>query len=96
MSANVLKCLQKRKKDISTEEIIIQAKPEVVMPQTKTNEQNYAESYKSFIESKIYLQIISSFDGLNILTKNVQEHNKLCLSSKDLIKIIKTGEFCNI
>lgn len=85
---------RKRKKDISTEEIIIQAKPEVVMPQTKTNEQNYAESYKSFIESKIYLQIISSFDGLNILTKNVQEHNKLCLSSKDLIKIIKTFNSC--
>ena len=66
--------------------------PEKITPQQ--NKQNYDEAYKSFIESNIYVQIKSSFDGLNILTKNVQNYNKLTLSNKDLIQVVKTFNNC--
>ena len=59
-------------------------------PQRHESSRNYEDAYKSFTESNIYTQIKSSFDGLTILTKNVQDYNKLTLSNKDLIQIIKT------
>lgn len=51
---------------------------------------NFDEAYHNFTNSNIYNKIKSSFEGITILTKNVQDYSKLKLSNKDLISLVKT------
>lgn len=83
---------KKRKKDKNLPQI--PATHRVAHTHTPKEKQSYDDAYKSFTESSIYTQIKTSFEGLNILTKNVQNHSNLLLSNKDLIKIIKTFNNC--
>lgn len=59
----------------------------------ETNE-NYEDAYKRFVECDIIKKIRSSFDGITVMTKNVQNHSKLQLSSKDTITLMKTFNNC--
>lgn len=56
--------------------------------------ESYEEAYKRFTESNIYNKIKSSFDGITIMIKNVNNYNKLQLSDKDTIALVKTFNSC--
>lgn len=56
--------------------------------------ENYEDAYKRFTESHIYNKIRSSLDGINILAKNIQAYNKLDISSKDTVTLVKTFNSC--
>ena len=86
---------EKSKDNIKKKNIEVKpATPEKIISKQHQNKQNYSDAYKTFTESNIYTQIKSSFEGLNILTKNVQDYGKLTLSNKDLIQIVKTFNNC--
>ena len=59
----------------------------------ETNE-DFESAYKRFIESPIFNKIKSSFEGVTIMTKNVQDYSKLQLSNKDLVSVVKTFNSC--
>lgn len=86
-------------KTISANNEIIESKDKIIndiskkLTDIETNE-NYEEAYKRFVECDIITKIRSSFDGITIMTKNVQNHSKLQLSSKDTITLIKTFNNC--
>lgn len=59
----------------------------------ETNE-DFESAYKRFIESPIFNKIKSSFEGVTIMTKNVQDYSKLQLSNKDLVSVVKIFNSC--
>ncbi len=84
---------------INVNKEIIESKDKIIddiskkLNNIKTNE-NYEDAYKSFTECDIIKKIRTSFDGITVMTKNVQSHSKLQLSSKDTITLIKTFNRC--
>ncbi len=86
-------------KTIDVNKELIESKDKIINDISKklnnleTNE-NYEDAHKRFVESHIYNKIKSSFDGVNIMTKNIQTYNKLELSSKDTVVLVKTFNTC--
>lgn len=56
--------------------------------------ESFDDAYRRFCESSIYIKIKSSFEGMNILIKNIQSYNKLALSNKDINLLVKTFNIC--
>ena len=56
--------------------------------------ESFDDAYRRFCESSIYIKIKSSFEGMNILIKNIQNYNKLALSNKDINLLVKTFNSC--
>lgn len=86
-------------KTIDGNKEIIESKDKIIDNISKklndlTPNENFEEAYKHFCESPIYKKIKSSLDGITILTKNVQDYNKLQLSNKDIISLTKTFNNC--
>ena len=86
-------------KTIDGNKEIIESKDKIIDNISKklndlTPNENFEEAYNRFCESHIYKKIKSSLDGITILTKNVQDYNKLQLSNKDIISLTKTFNNC--
>ncbi len=87
------------KKTIDVNKEIIDSKDKIINDISKKlvdlePNKNFDDAYKRFVDSHIYSKIKSSFDGINILTKNIQAYAKLQLSSKDMVVLVKTFNAC--
>lgn len=87
--------IRSAEKTISGNNDIIQSKDKIINDISKKlislePNESYDEAYKRFCESSIYVKIKSAFEGINILTKNVQSYSKLALSNKDIHLLVKT------
>ncbi len=84
---------------ISGNNDIIQSKDKIIddiskrLVSLEPNE-SFDEAYRRFCESSIYTKIKSSFEGVNILIKNVQNYSRLALSNKDILLLVKTFNGC--
>lgn len=84
---------------ISGNNDIIQSKDKIIndisqkLVSLETNE-SFDDAYQRFCDSAIHNKIKSSFEGINILTKNVQSYNKLALSTTEIQLLIKTFNKC--
>lgn len=84
---------------ISDNNDIIQSKDKIIdniskkLVSLEPNE-SFDNACNRFYESHIYIKIKSSFEGVNILIKNVQNYNKLALSNKDINLLVKTFNSC--
>ena len=74
----------------SKDKIINDISKKLVDLESKTTKGNFEEAHKRFQESHIYVKIKSLFDGVTVLTKNVQDYSKLALSNKDITLLIRT------
>ncbi len=84
---------------ISGNNDIIQSKDRIINDISKKlislePNESFDEAHNRFCESRIYVKIKSSFEGVNILIKNVQNYNRLALSSKDIHLLVKTFNNC--
>lgn len=94
-----LEKIRSAQKDIDNKHEIIQSKNKIIddisqkLIDLKPNE-DFNDAYLRFMESPICVKIKSSFEGISILTKNVQNYKKLLLSNKDYAQIMKTFTNC--
>lgn len=91
--------IRSAQKTIDGNKEIIESKDKIINNISKklndlTPNENFEEAYTRFCEAPIYRKIKSSLDGTTILTKNVQDYNKLQLSNKDIISLTKTFNNC--
>ena len=101
MSSRVTSNTKKKyaEETISGNNNIIQSKDKIIndisqkLVSLETNE-SFDEAYQRFCDSAIHNKIKSSFEGINILTKNVQSYNKLALSTTEIQLLIKTFNKC--
>lgn len=89
---SVQKAIDDKKEEIDTKnKIIDDISRKLIKLESKAD---FEDSYSLFCESIVYKKIKSSLEGVNILTKNVQDYGKLQLSNKDLVMMIKTFNDC--
>ncbi len=91
--------IRNAQKTINGNNEIIKSKDKIINDISKKlidleSNENYEEAYKRFVDSYIYNKIKSSFDGITIMIKNVNNYNKLQLSDKDTIALVKTFNSC--
>ncbi|MBQ8223426.1 MAG: hypothetical protein IJZ87_08845 [Bacteroidales bacterium] len=78
----------------SKDEIIDNISKKLVDLESKKVNESFEDAYNRFYESRIYTKIKSLFEGVTVLTKNVQDYSKLALSNKDITLLIKTFNNC--
>jgi len=78
----------------SKDKIINDISKKLVDLESKTTKENFEEAYRRFYESHIFIKIKSLFEGVTVLTKNVQDHSKLALSNKDITLLVRTFNNC--
>ena len=78
----------------SKEKIINDISKKLVDLESKKVNESFEDACKRFYNSHIFIKIKSLFEGLTVLTKNVQDYSKLVLSNKDLTLLIRTFNSC--
>ncbi len=93
------KDISEAEKTINDNHEAIQNKEKIIKDISKKLEDlspdnDFEKSYNEFCSTNIYNKVKGTLEGANIMIKNVNEHNKLALSSNDIIVLTKTFNEC--
>lgn len=86
-------------KTINDSHKTIQKKEKIIKDISKkledlTQDTDFDKAYQSFCDSDIYKKVKNSLDGVNLMIKNVNKHDKFALSSNELIVLTRTFNDC--